>query len=260
MGPDGADCCFCTPVSRPDTRRRGTCPRANTIVSVSRQGTQALAALLAALLSVAALAACGGSDSSPGSSSTEGNTETSSRTDEGTGENGGKSSGQDAGDDGTGSGASVPTSPLEVSGGGSGQYRVKGGDNSIQDFGEESSESELEEAATALHDYYVALARSEWQRACSKLSDVVVGQLRALASQAKQGIGKGCAAILGGISPSLPASVARESTIVDAGSLRVEGDRGFLIYRGAEGTVYAINMALEDDSWKVGALAGVPLS
>ena len=212
------------------------------------------------MLSVAALAACGGSDSSPGSSPTEGSTEASPRNSgEGTGENGDEPSAQGAGDEGTGSGASVPTSPLEVSGGGSAQFRVKGGDNSIQDFGEEGDESELEEAATALHDFYVARAKSEWQLACSKLSGVVVGQLRTLASHAKQS-GKGCAAILAGITPSLPPSVQRESTVVDAGSLRIEGDRGFLIYRGAEGTAYAVNMTLEDDSWKVSALAGVPLS
>jgi len=54
--------------------------------------------------------------------------------------------------------------------------------------------------------------------------------------------------------------VARETTAVDAGSLRREGDRGFLIYRDGEGTVYAINMADEDGSWKAGAFAGVPLS
>jgi len=46
---------------------------------------------------------------------------------------------------------------------------------------------------------------------------------------------------------------------VDAGSLRREGDRGFLLYRDGEGTVYAINMA-DEDGWKAGALAGVPLS
>jgi len=232
---------------------------------VSRQGkgTWALAALLAAMLSAAALAACGGSDSSPGSSST-GGTEASPRSSgEDAGENHGKPpkkpSEQGTEDGGSGSGANVPTSPLEVSGGGSAQFRVKGGDNSIQDFGEESNESELEEAAAALHDFYVARARGEWWRACSKLAGAVIEQLEQLASQAKSG-GKGCAAMLAALTPPLPPSVAREATIVDAGSLRTEGERGFLLYRGAEETVYAINMALEDDSWKVGALAGVPLS
>jgi len=220
--------------------------------------------LLAVVLSMAALTACGGSDSSTGSSSTGGSTETSPRSSgEDTGENGGnppaKPAGQGTEGGGSGSGASVPTSPLKVSGGGSAQFRVKGGDNSIQDFGEESDEGELDEAATVLHDFYVARARSEWGRACANLAKIVVGQLEQLASRAKSG-GKGCAATLATLTPSLPPSVAHESTIVDAGSLRTEGERGFLIYRGGEATVYAINMALEDGSWKVGALAGIPLS
>jgi hypothetical protein len=227
---------------------------------VSRQGTRALAALLAALLSVAALAACGGSDSSPGSSSTGDGAETSPQSSSReSGRSGGESASKPGNEDGgSGSGASVPTSPLQVSGGGSGQFRVKGGDNSIQEFGDEASESDLEEAAKALHDFYVARAKSEWQRACSKLAEVVIEQLRVLASHAKES-GQDCPATLAAITPSLTAQVARETTAVDAGSLRVEDSRGFLIYRDGEGAVYAINMA-DEEGWKVGALAGVPLS
>jgi len=220
--------------------------------------------LLAVLLSAAALAACGENSESSSSAPSSG---TGKATTQGSGQDGGKSGGgspekskgKSAEEADSGSGTSAPTAPLEISGGGSAQFRVKGGDNSIQNFGEESDESELEEAATALHDFYVARVRGEWQRACSKLSQLVADQLQTLASGTKQS-GKGCSAILARLTPSLPPSVQRESTVVDAGSLRVEGDRGFLIYRGAEGTVYAINMALEDDVWKVGALAGVPLS
>jgi hypothetical protein len=203
--------------------------------------------LLAALLSVAALVACGGSDSNSGSASTEG-TETSPRSsdEDTTGENGAKprekQAGQVSKDEESGSDAEVHIAPLQVSGGGSGQYRVKEGDNSIQDFGEESSEDELEEAATVLHDFYVARVRREWQRACSKLSAIVIDQLKTLASHAKQS-GQGCAETLAGLTPSL----------------RTEDERSFLIYRGGEETVYAIIMA-EEDGWKVGALAPVPLS
>ena len=149
-------------------------------------------------------------------------------------------------------------SPLHVSGGGSGQFRVKGGDNSVQDFGEESGESELEEAARVLHAFYVARAEEDWKPACAQLSAAVMQQLKVLGARSKSG-DTGCPETLAAITPPLPPAVRRESTVVDAGSLRVEGKRGFLIYRGAEDTAYAINMARED-GWKVGALAGVPLS
>jgi len=225
---------------------------------VSRWGTR-IAALLAAaaLLAFAGvLSSCGGSGSDSGSTATKASGEAEA-------EAGGKGSSEESRSsepkDGEGEpSGSVPVAPLRVSGGGSGQFRVKGGDNSIQDFGDEGSESELEEAAKALHDFYAARAREEWGRACANLSQTVAGQLEQLAERAKQGQ-TSCPAALDAITPSLGAKVTRETTAVDAGSLRREDDRGFLIYRDGGGTVYAINMA-DEDGWRVGALAGVPLS
>jgi hypothetical protein len=168
--------------------------------------------------------------------------------------------GESGGSGESSSSANVETAPLKVSGGGSGQFRVKGGDNSIQDFGEESSESELEAAATSLHDFYVARAEEDWPTACAHLSKTVSQQLEQLASQSGKLAGKGCAAILSALTPPLPPKVQKELTVVDAGSLRTEDGRSFLIYRGTEGTVYAISMTQEGGGWKVGALAATPLS
>jgi len=42
----------------------------------------------------------------------------------------------------------------------------------------------------------------------------------------------------------------------DVGSLRIEGDHGFLLYRGAGGMAYAIAMVTEGGAWKVGAVDG----
>lgn len=150
--------------------------------------------------------------------------------------------------------------PLKVSGGGSSQYRVPGGDNSVQEFGEESDETELEEAATALHGYLVARADEDWAAACANLAETVEEQLRALAKRSKELEGKGCAAILGALTPKLPPAVRRESTIVDAGSLRLEGEQAFLIYKGVEDKTYTVLMVPEDGDWKVGSLAATPLS
>lgn len=218
-------------------------------------------ALLAAAVLLAfagLLSSCGGSSSGSGSTTTEasGEAEAEAGNEDGSGKS--QRSEPKDGEAGTETNGSVPVAPLRVSGGGSGQFRVKEGDNSIQDFGDEASESELEEAAKALHDFYVARAREEWSRACANLSQTVERQLEQLIEQAKQG-GTSCPAALAAITPALGPKVARETTAVDAGSLRREGDRGFLLYRDGEGAVYAINMA-DEDGWKVGALAGIPLS
>ncbi|HEX6753122.1 MAG TPA: hypothetical protein VF093_06005 [Solirubrobacterales bacterium] len=149
---------------------------------------------------------------------------------------------------------------MKVSGGGSDQYRTEGGDNSIQNFGEEGGESELEEAATTLHDYLVARAEEDWPAACANLARTVTDQLDVLASRSDQLEGQDCAKILGTLTPPLPAAARRESTIVDAGSLRLEDERAFLLYRGAENTEYAVLMEREDGAWKVGALAATPIS
>jgi hypothetical protein len=232
-------------------------------------GIRPFATLLAAILSAAALGACGSSGSDTTASGNSAGTTTAPAASE-------RHPGTEANPNGPGSGSSqaktkngngpgepspgVETGPLKVSGGGSAQYRVKGGDNSIQDFGEESGGSELEEAAASLHDFLVARAEEDWPTACSHLVEAVARQLQQLASQSSKLSGAGCARILAALTPPLPAKVRKESTIVDAGSLRTEDEKAFLIYRGAEGAVYAIPMKPEGGAWKVGALAATPLS
>lgn len=87
----------------------------------------------------------------------------------------------------------------------------------------------------------------------------MVRQLEQLASRSPGLKGEGCAAILHAFTRPLPASVRRETTLVDAGSLRTEGEQSFLIYRGEGGTVYAMPMKQEGDGWKVTLLSATPL-
>lgn len=234
-----------------------------------RRGTRLVAALAAAVLLAVAVSACGGSGSGTSSSTSasagasekgagKGGEASPEKGQAGDGEGGSGEGGSDGSSGGGQTRRQAPVAPLKVSGGGSGQFRVEGGDNSIQDFGEEGDEGELEEAARVLHDFYVARAEKDWSAACARLSKSLVRQLETLAAQAKSG-DKSCPTTLAALTPPLSPAVQRETTVVDAGSLRVEGDRGFLIYRGAGKTVYAINMAHEG-GWKVAALSGVPLS
>jgi hypothetical protein len=228
-----------------------------------------VAALLAAVLAAVALAACGGSGSSTsGSSSTEAPTATGKGAAAKGGEgrhpkeaNTGKSRQPEGSSGSSGSsGSAKAAAPLKVSGGGSSQFRSKSGDNSIQNYGEESDESELRRAAEALHGFYVARADEDWASACSYLAKPTVKQLEELASRSPQLKGEVCAAVLHGLTRPLPASVEREMTLVDAASLRREGERAFLLYRGAGQQVYVIPMQQEGDAWKVGGLAATPLT
>ncbi len=223
------------------------------------------AAALVALLALV-LGACGGDDETTSSQDTTAQQEQGST---GKGETAQPGKGGDervgggsgaAKGAGTGGQASAPIDPvpLEVSGGGSEQFRVKGGDNSIQAWGEESDGSQLEAAAAQVHGFYVARANEEWAKACEYLGAPLLQQLREFAAQSGKEIP--CPQMLKMLTRHpLPASVRREATIVDAGSLRIGEDNSFLIYRGVDRTVFAMPVVEEDGAWKVTLLSPTTL-
>lgn len=144
------------------------------------------------------------------------------------------------------------------SGGGSAQFRVHGGDNSIQEFGAEASEDEMREAAAALHGFLDARVAGDWKAACGYLAGGTRRQLEQLAG-ASGGEAADCPHLLANLSVAASPAAFREGAIADVGSLRSEGSRGFLLYHGAHGADYAIQVSREGDSWRVAGLAGVPL-
>jgi hypothetical protein len=244
---------------------------------VTRGGIRLTLTLFVAVLATGLLVACGDSGSTTTGSTTETTGQTAAKKQSGA-QGGSKNAGGggvEAKEDGGsqaktggsggsregagGSGSASVSTPLRVSGGGSEQFRVKGGDNSIQEYGEETDESELQAAAEAVHGFYVARAEEDWGRACSYLANSMVQQLEQLAGQSPEPRDKGCAAVLHAFTRPLPASVRRETTVVDAGSLRREDERGFLIYYDSEHQPYAIALEDEDGAWKLTLLSGTPL-
>ncbi|HYP55421.1 MAG TPA: hypothetical protein VEQ41_03850 [Solirubrobacterales bacterium] len=146
------------------------------------------------------------------------------------------------------------------SGGGSEQFATPGGDNSVQEFGAEAEGGELEAAAATLHAFLDARAAGDWAKACDQLAADVLESFQQFAERSPQLRGKECPEVLAGLSGPGTKDARREAAIADGGALRVEGDRGFVLYHGAGDTPYAIPMRLEDGRWKVAALAGLPLS
>lgn len=203
------------------------------------RGSQKTAFAAVVLIAVAA-AGCGESETSSSSGSTAQATQQPSQ------EQGRRSSPQHSSSQGD-------------SGGGAAEFRVAGGDNSIQEFGAEGSHSELVEAAAALHGFFDARVAGEWSQACTYLTKTTIESFEQLVVRSKQGQ-KGCGAIIEALSGGVPKSVLEEAAQADVGALRTEGDRGFLLYHGARNTDYAISMSKEGGAWKVGALAGTPLS
>jgi hypothetical protein len=221
-------------------------------------GKTLLALTLAALLALAAVG-CGGSsdDSSTAATVTTGAGETtpgnpesddqgSTRKQPGDDKGGSKQSGDDSS-----SGGSQSSSAGEGSTG----FRTKGGDNSIQDFGDEADAGEREAAEANVEAYLEARAKGNWAKSCELLAAGAVKPLKQLAQSSPQLKGKGCAAIIGALSSQLPASSRANPLTQGIASLRVEGDQGFALFHGPHGTDFFIPLAKEGDQWKAAALA-----
>jgi hypothetical protein len=232
-------------------------------------GAPKLSALAATALLSLALAACGGGSSTsttgPSAAATtsaqkKGTTATAAGNGKKAG-SGGKKEKSSASHEAKEASEFVPKQHSD-SGGGSKQFRApKGFDNSVQDYGAEASGSDQGEAATVLHNFLDARAEGNWAATCSYMSKSTVESFEKLAAQSKQIEDRGCGEVLEKLTnPAVKRELREEAAQADVGSLRVEGDRAFIIYRGLNKAVIAIPMTKEGGSWKVAGLSGTPLN
>jgi hypothetical protein len=171
---------------------------------------------------------------------------------------GGAATGQ-SGDGGGGEGSDSASADRD-SGGGVEQFVTPGGDNSVQEFGSEADEGELRDAAAVLHAFLDARAAGDWPETCSHLAVEVLESFKRFATESPELRGSECPELLAGASGPATEDARREAAVADVGAMRVEGDRGYVLYHGAGKTPYAIPMSREGGEWKVAAFAGVPLS
>jgi hypothetical protein len=229
-----------------------------------RGGSKTLPIALAIALVVTGLAACGGGSSSntttqAGTQAQAGAPGESAAQTGGSGGSGGKAEGQGSSGSGGGSAGFTPKHHAD-SGGGSQQFEVKGGDNSVQEFGAEAGGSEFEEVAATLHDFLDARAAENWSAACAYMAKSVTESLVKLGEQAKDLRNASCATVFAKlINAAAAAEFSAEAAQADVGSVRIKGDQAFLIYRGPNRAVLAMPMTREGGGWKVTSLAGTPL-
>lgn len=222
-------------------------------------GLRKFAALLLAVACAAALAACGSGDSTT-TASTQATTNATPQANAGGG-NGSKSSG------GGGGKPKSESQPSKSSGGGesshsgerSASFRTPGGDNSIQEFGEEAGGEERAKATKVISTYYTASANEEWATICGLLSKKNLAQLEQFAAKIPKVKSKTCAGVIELVNSSTPGKPP--DTIKGAVvSLRKEGSDGFALYHGIDGKPYSYTLAFEGGEWKLTSLGPTPLS
>ncbi len=128
----------------------------------------------------------------------------------------------------------------------------------IKEFGTEASGSEAKQPEAAAIGYLDARAAEEWSRACSFLATPIRRLLGHLTAKSQRVAGKGCAAFVETstkkLSPSERAALAKSTPE----SVRLEGDRGYVLYRDGNGTERAVSVKREGGRWKVVDVAGTP--
>jgi hypothetical protein len=226
--------------------------------------TRRLALLVACgLLAALGLSACGGGDSTTDSTATsvESTATETTPSDEGGGEETTEGGSDSTGSDGsTSKGSGVGGSNVQP-GERSSAFVTPGGDNSIQEFGSEGDSAERAEALKVIEGVYRSLETGDFEPLCDKyLSAKNLEQFELVAQKIPKFKNADCAEILSGLSP--PRKGEKDPTRPKDGiqSIRGDDENSFAIYRGVDGKPYAWALAIEDDGFKVTALAPTPLN
>jgi hypothetical protein len=220
--------------------------------------------LVAAVCAAILLAACGGGDDS----STATTATTQSTTTPGNGgsqtqpEGGGGKGGREEGSPrrrGSKQGGGKKEEEPDTSGERSSSFRTPGGDNSIQEFGEEAGASERAAATKTITTFYSASANQEWAVICGLISSKNKAQLQLFSEKVPKLNGKGCTEVLQLVTPK---NQPRPPETIDGQviSLRVEDDISFALYHGVDGKNYAFPLKEEEGEWKLTGLAPTPLT
>jgi len=141
-------------------------------------------------------------------------------------------------------------------GGGAG-FVERGGDNSIPDYGSESSGSQKTEATAALRAFLAARAGGDWSVACSYLAARIYKQLEALVGAAGSKV-KGCAGSYAMLGSRIPAAQRANPLRGALAAMRVNGENAFALFYGPHHQKYMMPMVHEGGAWKAGQLDPVP--
>ena len=123
-----------------------------------------------------------------------------------------------------------------------------------------ASPSQAESAEAVLHGYLDARAAGEWNRACSYQARVVRRLLNRIDDRGTGTKGRGCAGFLAASTEELSDSELAELADADVSSVRVEGERGYVLYEDGAGAERALAIKLEAGKWRVLGISGPSLT
>jgi hypothetical protein len=136
------------------------------------------------------------------------------------------------------------------------QEEAKGGEASVEEFGEEAQGAGREAILAAYEGYLGAIAAEDPAKACFYLAAQLRGTMKQLAGKAHAGMG--CPQILPKLlSPEAP-QIAKAQAQGKVTRVRAQGGRAFVLFHAPGAELYYLALAAEGGQWKVAsAAAGV---
>jgi hypothetical protein len=157
---------------------------------------------------------------------------------------------------GCGGGGSDSTTAAAGSEGAAGNGAT--GSGALRTFGEEASASERAAAAKTVQEFLRARADGDAARECALMSASARTTLAGFGgglSEKSQPCPKSVKAITSQIQPK----ALEQPGPIQVTGMRIDGERGFLLYRDRSGNEFGFAVIREGSAWKAGGLAGYRL-
>jgi hypothetical protein len=119
-------------------------------------------------------------------------------------------------------------------------------------FGQDAGAADRAAATKTVQDFLSAWINEDPAKACTLMAASTKQNLAAFSSQLKS---PDCPGEARTVRSAMPAKMLSRLQGVHVTAVRVEGGRGFVIYR-ARGASWALPVLREGSAWKVGAIAG----
>ena len=141
-----------------------------------------------------------------------------------------------------------------------GSEQSDAGAGSIETFGEEAAPGDRDAAATTVQGFLRAQADGDSATACSLMGASTMENLQVFVEgAASESLNTPCPKLVEVLRSQIPAKKLAQGDRIQVIGVRIEGDRGFVLYRDARGTESAFPVVREGSTWKVAAIVGQSL-
>jgi hypothetical protein len=138
-----------------------------------------------------------------------------------------------------------------------GAESAQAGGEQIEGFGEEAGPTDRDAATEAVRGFLRVWADGDGAKACSLMAASTKKNLEEFSSQFLKT--RSCTEQVEALTSRIPAKTLAQAGRIEVTGFRIEGERGFVIYRDGRGTESAFPVEREGSAWKVAAIAGQSL-